>query len=58
MKPIEIILQRLQEVESKQKRIQSDLEHIKKENSLLHKLLNEKKSDEKESDHISSGWFW
>mgnify|MGYP000111905331 CR=1 FL=1 len=54
MKPIERILQRLEVLESKHRRIQSDIEHIKKENARLQKLL-----DEKESDHISSGWyFW
>ena len=58
MKPIELILQRLELLESKHKRIQSDIEHIKKENARLQKLLDKKESDEKESDHISSGWFW
>jgi|TARA_R110000824_G_scaffold336033_4_gene522565 hypothetical protein len=58
MKPIELILQRLELLESKHRRIQSDIEHIKKENARLQKLLAEKESDEKESDHISSGWWF
>ena len=67
MKPMEAIVYRLENLESKTKRLQRDMEYIKSENSKL-KQQNEslqKKvvidlTDVKEKkEEISSGWyFW
>jgi len=63
MRPIEKILQRLETLERKVKRIQSDLEAIKEDNARLRK---EKKSLEEsilvmkvsEEPEQTAGWFW
>lgn len=64
MKPMEAIIYRLENLESKTKRLQRDMEYIKSENSIL-KQQNErlKKNvvivEEKKEEEISSGWyFW
>ena len=62
MKPIEELLYRVQTLDDKVKRIQSDLECIKKDNARLYKekekLQETIKEKEKEKEKISSGWFW
>tara|TARA_R110000787_G_scaffold115170_4_gene225098 strand:+ start:37 stop:219 length:183 start_codon:yes stop_codon:yes gene_type:complete len=60
MKPIEELLYRVQTLDDKVKRIQSDLECIKKDNARLYKEKEKLQETikEKEKEKISSGWFW
>jgi regulator of replication initiation timing len=66
MKPMEVIFHRLENLESKTKRLQRDMEHIKTENlklkqqneSLQKKVVDNVEVEDKKED-ISSGWsFW
>jgi len=70
MRPIEKLYQRLQEIESKVKRMEDDVRVIKESNAKLHlekKNLEDiiivmkaenSKEEEEEEEQGSSGWFW
>lgn len=64
---MEVIFHRLENLESKTKRLQRDMEHIKTENlklkqqneSLQKKVVVDNDNVEEKKDEISSGWyFW
>ena len=67
MKPMEAIVYRLENLESKTKRLQRDMEYIKSENSKLKqqneslqkKVVIDLTDVEDKKEEISSGWyFW
>lgn len=59
MKPLEVVLKRLQNLEYKIKKLEREVEHLKKENTTLNAELDKiaKDTPEKETDEISAGWF-
>lgn len=61
MKPMEVVLKRLQTLEYNTKKLEREVEHLKKENtSLQDKIEGFEKVEkpEKKTDEISAGWFW
>ena len=66
MRPIEKLYLRLQEIESKVKRMEDDLRVIKESNAKLHRekkdlkdiILVMKSEAEEQEQEVSSGWFW
>lgn len=68
MRPIEKLYQRLQEIESKVKRMEDDVRVIKESNAILHRekkdlkdiilVMKSEAEEEKEEEQGSSGWFW
>ena len=65
MRPIEKLYLRLQEIESKVKRMEDDLRVIKESNAKLHRekkdlkdiILVMKSEAEEEEQEVSKGWF-
>ena len=68
MRPIEKLYLRLQEIESKVKRMEDDVRVIKASNAKLHLekknlediiiVMKAENSKEEEEEEVSSGWFW
>lgn len=61
MKPVEELLYRVATMEGKIKRMESDLQHIKKDNLKLSndkKRLQETIKEKEKEEEISSGWFF
>ena len=64
MKPLEVVLKRLQNLEYKIKKLEREVENLKKENTTLNAELDTIKKPaegtpcKKETDEISAGWFW
>ena len=58
---MEVVLKRLQTLEYNTKKLEREVEHLKKENtSLQDKIEGFEKVEKPEtkSDEISAGWFW
>ena len=58
---MEVVLKRLQTLEYNTKKLQREVEHLKKENTSLQDKIEEfekVEKPEKETDEISVGWFW